>query len=269
MPNNAVARVSWYGLSITEPAGVSAETGVSLGGSDPLTSQDPIGVPPTGPRSNYSWLKQLALEVTTPSSPATTIINGVIRLSQVVPTGVRVFWQADTTYRPQLTTPAGVLSAGAAALAVSLSTSVAFAAADLIQIDTLAGGSELRQVGAGGSTGSGPYTTPITVGLTFTHSASAPVNKTVSAGPASVASEDTGTAPNSPTIPTGPAGGLMTVLGTAPVQYDTISTVGSGNGGTAGRKGKFLDLIGAVASTFGGLPASNSLGILIVSYDEQ
>src|SRR3954454_9373949 len=94
----------------TEPPGVNAETGITFSAADPHASIDPVGVPLTAPNTFYSWLRQLALEVILAASPSTSITNGTIRLSAVPPTGIRVFWQADATYRPQLIANTGTLT---------------------------------------------------------------------------------------------------------------------------------------------------------------
>ncbi len=68
----------------------------------------------------------------------------------------------------------GTLLAPAAAGATSITTSVAFAGSDYIVLDYGLAGREQVQVGGGGSTGTGPYTTPVAA-LANAHKAGAQV----------------------------------------------------------------------------------------------
>jgi len=93
----AVVRMSWYGGSSTEPSGVTAETGVTLNRSDAQTGTTAVPVPTTT-GSNYSWVQQLALEVTTAASRSTTLSNATARLSAGAATGSAGFFKGKATY---------------------------------------------------------------------------------------------------------------------------------------------------------------------------
>ena len=93
----AVVRVSWYGASATEPAGVTAESGVSLDRSDSQQGSEPVLLPTTTPGTSYSFIKQVALEVLT--TAATTLSNGSVRATAVMPPGIAWMYKASDTYQ--------------------------------------------------------------------------------------------------------------------------------------------------------------------------
>jgi hypothetical protein len=96
----ATVRASWYGASSTEPAGVTAETGVTLNRSDTQSGTTPIPIPTTT-GSNYSWVQQLALEVTSAASPSTTLSNATVKLSGSLATGLALFFKGNASYLNQ------------------------------------------------------------------------------------------------------------------------------------------------------------------------
>lgn len=96
----ATVRASWYGGAASEPAGVTAETGVTLNRSDTESGTTPIPIP-TVTGSNYSWVQQLALEVTGAASPSTTLSNATIKLSGALATGLALFFAGNATYLNQ------------------------------------------------------------------------------------------------------------------------------------------------------------------------
>ena len=90
----AVIRASYYGGNAAEPAGVSAEGGIKWNREDTqagATTNVPV---PTATGTNYSWLKNLALEVTTVANPATSITNRRIAIASAQPAGVTQHWKA-------------------------------------------------------------------------------------------------------------------------------------------------------------------------------
>ena len=91
----ATVRASYYGASASEPAGATAETGITFNREDTQTGTTPIPIPnATG--TNYSWLKNLALQVTT--AAATAITNRKIALASNPSTGLTVHFKAAATY---------------------------------------------------------------------------------------------------------------------------------------------------------------------------
>lgn len=92
-------RVSYYGNSVGEPAGITAETGITYSLSDakqPASGTAPVQIPAsTG--TNYSWIMLLALEVT--GTAATTINNRTIKYASGVTAGLQVFFADQPTYR--------------------------------------------------------------------------------------------------------------------------------------------------------------------------
>jgi hypothetical protein len=96
----ATVQAGWFGGASTEPAEVSAETGVTLNRSDTQTGTTPIPIPTTT-GSNYSWVQQLALQVTAAASPATTLSNATIKLSATLATGLLLFFKGNATYLNQ------------------------------------------------------------------------------------------------------------------------------------------------------------------------
>ncbi len=95
----ATVRASYYGASASEPAGVSAEGGVTFSESDaqaPAAGVSPVQIPgSTG--TAYSWIMLLALEVT--ATAATTISNRKIKLASSMTSGLALFFAQQPTYR--------------------------------------------------------------------------------------------------------------------------------------------------------------------------
>jgi hypothetical protein len=91
----ATVRASYYGASATEPAGVSAETGITMNREDSQTGATPIPIP-TSTGTNYGWYKQLALQVT--GTAATTISNRKVALASPPATGLTVDFKAGASY---------------------------------------------------------------------------------------------------------------------------------------------------------------------------
>ncbi len=92
----AVVRASIYAANASEPAGASAEGGIKFNREDTATGTTPIPIPTIAAGTNYSWHKNLALEVTTLA--ATTISNRRTYLSGTPTTGLYLFYKADATY---------------------------------------------------------------------------------------------------------------------------------------------------------------------------
>lgn len=91
----ATLRADYYGASGSEPAGSTAETGIVFNREDSKTGTTPIPIP-TSTGTNYSWRKNLALNVT--GAGATTISNRRVYLSALPSTGLSLFWKASNTY---------------------------------------------------------------------------------------------------------------------------------------------------------------------------
>lgn len=93
-------RISYFGASATEPAGVNAEAGFTFGLSDALdSSAAPVTIPsgaPSGAGTNFSWYKQLALEVT--ATAATAITNRKVKVASSPATGLALAFKDGTTY---------------------------------------------------------------------------------------------------------------------------------------------------------------------------
>lgn len=97
----ATVRASWFGTTSSEPAGVTAETGVILIRTDAEASSTPPVTVPTTTGSSYSWVQQLALEVLVAASPATTLSNATIKLSAPLATGLAVFFKSNAAFLDQ------------------------------------------------------------------------------------------------------------------------------------------------------------------------
>lgn len=97
----AAVRISWYGGSASEPAGVNAEdnAGIVFNREDSKAGLAiASGVPlPLAPATNYSWPKLLALEVT--GVGTTGIANRRISLTAPMPTGTHWYAQNLTAYQ--------------------------------------------------------------------------------------------------------------------------------------------------------------------------
>jgi hypothetical protein len=95
----ATVRVSYYGASATEPAGVNAETGVTFSLSDaqaPASGTSPVPIP-TATGTDYSWIMLLALEVT--ASSTTSISNRTVAFATSATAGLALFFGDQATYR--------------------------------------------------------------------------------------------------------------------------------------------------------------------------
>lgn len=95
----ATVRASYYGGSGTEPAGSTAETGITFSRSDakaPAAGTSPIPKP-TSTGTNYSWIMQIALEVT--GTASTSLSNRTIALSTTITSGTRLWVGNQATYR--------------------------------------------------------------------------------------------------------------------------------------------------------------------------
>lgn len=95
----ATVRADYYGASASEPAGVTAESGIKFNREDTQVGTSPVPIPtnpPTPSATNYSWIKQLALNVT--ASSATTINNRRVYLSGAPATGLYPFFKGAATY---------------------------------------------------------------------------------------------------------------------------------------------------------------------------
>jgi len=95
----ATIRASYYGASAGEPAGVTAETGITFSKSDaqvPSAGTSPVSIP-TATGTNYSWIMLLAFEVTVTGT--TSINNRTIKYASSVTSGSAVFFGNTATYR--------------------------------------------------------------------------------------------------------------------------------------------------------------------------
>lgn len=91
----ATVRISYFGASGTEPAGANAEGGINFNLADSLTGTTPIQIP-TATGTNFSWIKNLALEVT--GTAATAITNRQVYLGGTPTSGLKVHFKQDATY---------------------------------------------------------------------------------------------------------------------------------------------------------------------------
>jgi hypothetical protein len=92
----ATIRISWFGGNATEPTdGTSAESGFKFNKADSLSGTTPV-VKPTATGTNFSWLKQFALEVTTQA--ATTIGTLQVKMAQALSTGLTIGFLGSGTY---------------------------------------------------------------------------------------------------------------------------------------------------------------------------
>jgi hypothetical protein len=237
---------------VTEPAGISAESGLSLDRSDTLAGGEPVPLPGAAPHTTYSALKQVALEITAAPSPVTTVSHATVRATGAMPSGSAWMYLTSSTYVSQLSA-ASTLSTGASGGASTILTVNSFVVNDQIQIDTGAP-AELRTVV--GVTGSGPYTLTLDRVLGNNHATGTAVARFASAAPADVAAEASG---NQPSV----AGGY-TLPTLSAVTYAALGVTT----GTTGRLGAFLRLVGAVSSAFGTSPGTVTLPSLIIGYDE-
>lgn len=95
----ATVRADYYGGSGSEPAGVTAETGIVFSQSDaeaPASGTAPV-VKPAATGSAYSYIMLLALDVT--GTSATDISARKIYAAASYDAGTGVFWGTQDTYR--------------------------------------------------------------------------------------------------------------------------------------------------------------------------
>lgn len=95
----AVCRLDYYNgaspvFTGASYAGVTAEGGIKFNREDTLTGTTPVPIP-TATGTNFSWLKNLALDVTTVGT--TTISNRRIYLGSAPSTGLNVFYKSVAT----------------------------------------------------------------------------------------------------------------------------------------------------------------------------
>lgn len=92
----ATVRADWYGGAGSEPAGSTAETGITFTREDSKAgTTNPVPIP-TATGTNYSWLKNLALNVTT--GAATTISNRTVKLASAITSGLLIAFKGTSTY---------------------------------------------------------------------------------------------------------------------------------------------------------------------------
>jgi hypothetical protein len=95
----ATIRASYYGGAAGEPAGATAETGITFSESDaqaPASGTAPVSIP-TSTGTAFSWIMLLAFEVT--GTGTTSINNRTIRYASGVTAGLAVFFDNQATYR--------------------------------------------------------------------------------------------------------------------------------------------------------------------------
>lgn len=91
----ATVRADFFGASGTEPAGSTAESGIVFNREDTKTGTTAVPIP-TATGTNYSWRKNLGLNVT--ATAATTISNRRVYLSGAPTTGLYLFYKAASSY---------------------------------------------------------------------------------------------------------------------------------------------------------------------------
>lgn len=94
----ATVRLDFYGASATEPAGSTAETGIKYNREDTKTGTTAIPKP-TVTGTAFSWVKQLALNVTT--SFASAITDRGIKLGSALTSGLTMGFLGHATYLDQ------------------------------------------------------------------------------------------------------------------------------------------------------------------------
>ena len=95
----ATIRASYYGNSASEPAGATAETGITFSESNaqvPAAGTAPVSIP-TATGTAYSWIMLLSFEVTGTST--TSINNRTARLASAITSGLAIFFGNTSTYR--------------------------------------------------------------------------------------------------------------------------------------------------------------------------
>jgi hypothetical protein len=96
----ATVRASNFGGNASEPAGVTAETGIKFNREDSQTGTTGTIPIPTATGTEFSWIKNVALEVTSAASPATTISNRRVAAASGPSTGLALFYKAAAYAQP-------------------------------------------------------------------------------------------------------------------------------------------------------------------------
>lgn len=94
----ATIRISYYGGNASEPAGATAESGFKFNRADSLSGTTPV-VKPSATGTAFSFVKQLALEVT--GTSATTIGTLRVKLGSSLTSGLTVGFLGHATYLDQ------------------------------------------------------------------------------------------------------------------------------------------------------------------------
>lgn len=94
----ATIRISYYGGSAGEPAGATAESGFKMNKADSLSGTTPIAKP-TATGTAFSYVKQLALEVT--GTGTTTIGTLQVKRSTTMSTGLGLHFYGNASYLDQ------------------------------------------------------------------------------------------------------------------------------------------------------------------------
>lgn len=92
---------TYYGASVSEPAGTDARTGIRFNREDTqVGTAGAIPIPQSGPWTYFSYYKQIALAITE-TDPVTIISNRTVKIATNVslPTGVFLYWLGTNTYR--------------------------------------------------------------------------------------------------------------------------------------------------------------------------
>lgn len=94
----ATIRMSYYGANASEPAGVTAESGFKFNKADSISGTTPISKP-TATGTAFSYVKQLALEVT--GTGTTTIGTLQVKMGSSPSTGLGLHFLGNATYLDQ------------------------------------------------------------------------------------------------------------------------------------------------------------------------
>ncbi len=124
---SATTRIDYFGASASEPAGVTAETGLTFALEDNQTGDTNKLNVPTAAGTAFSWIKNLALKVT--ATAATTISNRKVKLNSAPATGLDLQFKGTATYaqpasgnKPADTGSNGSVAAGYTALTTAYQT---------------------------------------------------------------------------------------------------------------------------------------------------
>jgi hypothetical protein len=94
----ATIRMSYYGGNASEPAGVTAESGFKMNKADSISGTTPVSKP-TATGTNFTYVKQLALEVT--GTGSTTIGTLQVKRGSAPSTGLELHFLGSATYLDQ------------------------------------------------------------------------------------------------------------------------------------------------------------------------